>query len=486
MEPSTTVCPILPGQQVNIVEVPVQMVDGSNRRGSCSSIASNVFTLDPMARYMTPKPSIGRAVLESKHHSMSLLSRTNEARDLALKTPQEIHSSALYQRATIPLSQTRKPKSSGSMTRRLLLSTICKMRGTRSAGFAERRKSSNSHRVCPDKARHAVSEASCAQDCNFSSAAKTSTLSAAGSPGATVTHNALQPTGELLVSMQKALHLVGDLPPEDRWIPLSLGPMDDEITPNTVGRGNSRGSNLSPYHTPPEQLQKHMAPIEEALPSYRCLPSVDATLISLCGSGSDTRPADANAVQITLAANDHGRSDRSYPGYDETYYGAHDSSASISSSYTTNKLFSPGLAASTIQTDGMSPYHLSQPDTPSISEFGGEVLGTRLAPTSDAHLLSSVREPKALGYDSMTSLHDTDYLNPGELQGYSLAKAEQASELTLQKFPTTATASRGVGSTFGKPRSKDLVHSWNDGSEHRITALEELINDLGYLGELIL
>ena len=438
-----------------------------------------MFTLDPMARYITPNPSVRRTALESKHHSVSMASSSKEARDMPLRTPRETKSSVFYQPVIGPVSQTRqkeKPKSSGSITRRLLLATICKMRGTRSAGFAERPKSSNRHREFPDHARHLINEASCAQDFNCSSAAKTSNLIAAGSSSPNVAHNVLQPTGEPLARMQTALHPLDDLPPEDVWSPLSLGPIDEEIALNTLVGGNSRGSNPSSYHTPPEQLQQRNS-VEETLPDYRL---VDATLTSL--PGTDNRPSDANAIQITLGANDH---DQSYPRYDEICYGAHDFSASISSSYTTNKLFSPGLAASTLQTDGMSPYHLSQPDTPSISEFGGEFLGTHVAPTSDTHVASGVREPKELRFDSSTSLHNTKFLHPG-IQGYSLAKAEQASELTHQKLSTTTSEPQGGGPPFGSPGSKDLVHSWNDGSEHRITALEELIDDLGYLGELII
>ena len=52
LEPSTTVCPLLPGQRVNVLEVPMEF---SCRSGTTSQDRS-VFTQNPNDRYLTPVP----------------------------------------------------------------------------------------------------------------------------------------------------------------------------------------------------------------------------------------------------------------------------------------------------------------------------------------------------------------------------------------------------------------------------------------------
>ena len=190
---------------------------------------------------------------------------------------------------------------------------------------------------------------------------------------------------------------------------------------------------------------------------------------------------DAVVVQATQGIHDESR-----PPYDEVDCGAQSFSGSDSSSYSTSNLFSPGLAPGSVYTDAMSPYHLSQPDTPSISEFGGDFLETRIDSNFEPHVtLFNIDGPKNVRIGSTANLHDTQYPELDGFQGYSLSETEQASVLTLRKSSSDTLESHGGGSPFGKQGSKDLVHSWNDGSEHRITALEELFDDLGYLGEMI-
>lgn len=378
--------------------------------------------MDPKAKYNLPIPPSRSAAMETSKHRFST-SLSNQARRL-FGTSRETYSSTSP--VITPVSQNKqkeKPKTSGT-TRRL----IRKMRRTRSAGSESR----NSHHGF-------ISEASYVQDFN-SSAAKTS-ISTAGYSGSTVTQNSLQPTGESL-SMQMALH---DGPEKQSLH--SLGPIDEEMTPNAFP---SRCSTSS-YFTPVEQVRK--------------------ALRTLSSSGLDPRPG-GNAVQI-IPEETH---NLKYC-HDGNYHDPHNSSASISS-YATN-LFSPGLAASTTYTDGMSPYHLSQPDTPPISEFGGD-FGVRPGPNVENRVVSDVHEPSTLQFDSTTDLHDTVQLN-SQVQGYM--PKSKGSTLALQRLPTLNSPG---GSTFGKTSSKDIVHSWNDGSNHRITALEELIDDLGYLGELII
>ncbi|OCL07538.1 hypothetical protein AOQ84DRAFT_56721 [Glonium stellatum] len=52
--PSTTFCPLLPGQRLNVLEVPSESRSRSN---SASSISSGIHTLDPDDKYLTPRPA---------------------------------------------------------------------------------------------------------------------------------------------------------------------------------------------------------------------------------------------------------------------------------------------------------------------------------------------------------------------------------------------------------------------------------------------
>src|SRR5688572_27554314 len=52
-QPSTTVCPLLPGQRLNILEIPMET---RSRSSSGSSVSSGVFTRDPQDKFLNPTP----------------------------------------------------------------------------------------------------------------------------------------------------------------------------------------------------------------------------------------------------------------------------------------------------------------------------------------------------------------------------------------------------------------------------------------------
>lgn len=269
------------------------------------------------------------------------------------------------------------------------------------------------------------------------------------------------------------------LPLDEQMSSLCLGPPDNEAALSVAIGKNSRTSNVSSYFPSLEPLREDNATFEEPSTNTRPLSSVSATTAS--SSILNIRQTDAVGFQVTQGVN----VESNLPN-DEIYYGAQSCLSSDSSSYSTSNLFSPGLAPGSVYTGGMSPYHLSQPDTPSVSEFGGDLLETVLCSNSEPHVtLSKVHGPKNACIGSTANLLDTQYPQLEGFQGNSLSENDQASALTLQEFPSTTLKSRGGGPPFDNRGSKDLVHSWNDGSEHRITALEELVDDLGYLGELI-
>ena len=158
---------------------------------------------------------------------------------------------------------------------------------------------------------------------------------------------------------------------------------------------------------------------------------------------------------------------------------------SSSSAYTMNDVFSPTLSTASAYTGPMSPYHLSQPGTPFINDFGEGYLGPThkdMWPDAEEGLLPFDRPHNR----SSQSEHCDANLNQGGFQGYSLPAEEQASSLTLHKLPARASKTSGGGdASFEQKSGQHLVESWNDGSEHRMTAMEELFEDLGYLGGMI-
>ena len=161
------------------------------------------------------------------------------------------------------------------------------------------------------------------------------------------------------------------------------------------------------------------------------------------------------------------------------------------SSFATDDSFSPNLASSSTQSMPMSPLQLSQPETPNLSDFDDDddASWTGRQDSLDINVLKM--EPPSRAPPPPPSSQAPVFSNPFRVhpplsgfQGYSLPQDEQGSMHTLRK-PASTTSVRTDHPLDHQTSPKDLVHSWNDGSEHRITALEELVDDLGYLGAFI-
>lgn len=58
-EPSTTSCPMLPGQVVNVLNVPVHFSSGhhKHRNATVSSTSSQLWTMNPQDKYLNPRPA---------------------------------------------------------------------------------------------------------------------------------------------------------------------------------------------------------------------------------------------------------------------------------------------------------------------------------------------------------------------------------------------------------------------------------------------
>lgn len=166
------------------------------------------------------------------------------------------------------------------------------------------------------------------------------------------------------------------------------------------------------------------------------------------------------------------------------------------SSYAASDDQSPYLDSNTTHSNPMSPLHLSQPETPVMSEFGDEHFSIRRNSTSpaqlaisDSHSLDQLppRPPSRAAPPPPASKPATAYSTLGGFQGYSIPDSDHTSVLTIRKLPSTTFKPAETSSNFGQQGTKkELVESWNDGSEHRMSALSELVEDLGYLGTVII
>src|SRR3989440_3303923 len=55
-EPSTTSCPLMPGQLVNVLNVPFHLSSGRSRNDSVSSTSSELRTMNPEDKFLNPPP----------------------------------------------------------------------------------------------------------------------------------------------------------------------------------------------------------------------------------------------------------------------------------------------------------------------------------------------------------------------------------------------------------------------------------------------
>ncbi|EHY60400.1 hypothetical protein HRR83_000161 [Exophiala dermatitidis] len=71
-EPSTTACPLLPGQLVNVLNVPLALSSSRPRNDSVSSTSSEFRTMDPTDKFMNPRPVPAKPALPRLNTSPTL------------------------------------------------------------------------------------------------------------------------------------------------------------------------------------------------------------------------------------------------------------------------------------------------------------------------------------------------------------------------------------------------------------------------------
>ncbi|KAI9817517.1 MAG: hypothetical protein M1827_001127 [Pycnora praestabilis] len=143
-----------------------------------------------------------------------------------------------------------------------------------------------------------------------------------------------------------------------------------------------------------------------------------------------------------------------------------------------------------------SSYHLtSGPVTPSFSDtFGAEDMSSAQSTSLDGENLSNHRNSSSddasnLSLDGLyfnigVSRRNVACFGFGSFQGYSLPEEEHASETTIRKASNPVVVRPMSRTGFSKKTDK-TVDSWNNRSSQDLSAIEKLVDELGYLGNII-
>lgn len=509
-EPSTTLCPLLPGQMVNVLDVPVQgkVLFGGSRNVSSSSLDSAVFTLDPKDKYLPA--GVRRVTTTSAVHSRkALLPATIRP---MIRTPRNGSTEEEVAPQTSKMSQALLILE----RQRSILSVFHRMRQTRSACS-----NTKSSLVWPGKI-----------------------ISRDGHP---LKQDVPEPATELPKLPCRAPSLPStrmrdghEMPIELPWTMASTDRAPTNLTVNFPGLKNnispseqlpsgdysqsalsheikqgskdgqpmwsvrdSEASFLSSCYTPLEQLKDTVSYFVPTLADKKDDMALSdhhgglnlALDVEEMFTGPTKMPLDEQTtIQNAFPSTEPLGSLE--PGSHSAKYDYAESLAS----YATSANFSPCLASNTTHSGHMSPYHLSQPETPVMSEVGDDFLPplreseslTQMGRSTSSDLdLLLVRPSSRAALPELSRPRGGDTQNSHAkldgFQGYSLPDHDHASILTIRRPPSiTFKKTDGASPFTPKGNKQDLVRSWNDGSEHRMTALGELVDDLGYLGRVII
>ena len=470
-EPSTTSCPFLPGQTLNILEVPVQgALTGPSRRGSSASFGSAVYTMDPKDKYRKPKPIAPGAVNTPspggrKGFKVGLIKRKT---DPAAKSSGVVSDPAIDKpngNVKSKKAPAKRPQTSYSPIKRSIWSTFFKIRNARTEGPNTRQAPGVGHAngmmenvspvgaptwVCNPKSKSAID----LSRSEFMTNANTVRPKLATPPASTCASQSTDTGSKIPKPFQS------DLKPEIS----SSGP-------KVLPKEGPADPYVSYYFAPFKQLQTHNSFFKGKIGTHPQMSLAAGGPKFSASPGTPHQWKSENNLPVIESTKvfdltlDKEARDQSLLQYDNMSHRTTSHVDSGSPSYRTQDNFSPGLASSSNRTETTPPYRPSPSESPPTSDFGGDFLHPARRP-----VLSHVR--------SACDLKSRFHL-------FSGASEDHCSALTPRGLPNPAYNPSGATPGFDRHVSGDLVHSWNDGSEHRITALEELVDDLGYLGQLI-
>ena len=466
VEPSTTSCPYLPGHEVNILEVPVQM-KGPGRPRSTSSTLSTIFTLNPEDKFITPKPPprtscLGRSSSTSSRSASFEVAKVKveSSRDFEMAYYSEpVSTRSSFQMAFTQLQRSKSAQGDVSPAQRKAatedLSNIIGSVDVIPSQMPEPQCNPSRLRIKDVmlNTKHLIEERF-----DLPTSLRNSTVTAIA-------------TTDLLHYPAKSL---GRLP-SMRSICLNDGEKCAHISTQQTTlsvEAKDLNSQLDKLHLDSPHLDI-VDQVQQNLPSG----AGDSRIKKSMSIDSNQRKSGQN---LRIRGSSEEAFDESIHTYLNITLNRTDQmpqfNIDCSSSLASSQFLSPTLSFSTLA-DLISPSQLSQPDTPMMSEFGDDGLGLS---QSTAAFQSPI---PSYGLQRDSTPRAT--VEPSGFEGYCLPEVEQASTLTLRNLPAMDTNQHDSESIYEQKSRKYLVESWNDGSENPKSAVDDIFEDLSYLGRLI-
>ena len=483
-------------------------MDGQSDHSSQSPLDSIVFTLDPKAKYGSPRPSMHGDVVQEPGSSTTILSDTPQRSDVLPPPTRSTPVDTLQ-----PLERARPRTSQGLCITFPKASSIraifCKMRGTRSAPGAiregddndsrpvrplrpnldrlEQHKSSTYHEMKTDRLHSQIrapvntpdwplAATSSQHVLPWTSNSSTNQYFASTTSSSFTNHSLYEPSTPVATqpdsSEESLVDLVESINSEDQR---SMTEFNPSIRSTRLNQPNFVSEMTIPVSNVPwaraakaaehigndaQQASHQNSKIEEdCLGAVHCAASPWVLPFRSKVPSSTTSQSDnPYSMPCTVSIRSKRPSSLKY-----------DNGKSLSTYYTTGSFL-----------DGpLSPHYLSQPESPSVRDFDEAwETGSQTRPSSDDKFLGTPLDTSEVRKSS--SFHASPPPSPS-LRGYSIADPDHSSTVTLRKPASVKLSPPQEVTDQGHP-----VQSWKKESPQvHVTALDELVDDLGYLGQMI-
>ncbi|KAA6406595.1 MAG: hypothetical protein FRX48_09650 [Lasallia pustulata] len=509
-EPFTTFCPFLPGQEVNVLDVPIEWKspEEHSRSRSPSSAASHVCTLDPQDRYVKPRgPQATALPRRATSKPVSIIKHQiprkpvpNQPPLIFAKQPNsctEMDTSQLSSRVSNAEGSPADAKMFfESVTRRAAFWTAFRpFRGIRLAftshGPDIRCKAS---RGSQQRRPHTSPAINISREPQPGCVAPVPCVSNSVEELAPSMGRSLQSSSDTELA-SKSAHETGAVSSQDEDVVCAAQP--DVHEPDDTG--DSCGNNADQLQEQPWSSTEWKSLGHSTAGDFDIGTSLTMALSQLKVSHphiNDAREPElcAHTAQAATAAQRHTDCPTllfTLPG--SGTHELHGVSAAAkmyrtsSSQYTMNDIFSPSLSTASAYTGAMSPYHLSQPGTPVVNDFGDDSARARGGDVWSRPMAGAEEgEPSStkLHIDLAPPVSQASHFDNGAFKGYSLPADEQTTSLNLAKSGSDSFGAPAAEYPLEQKRGKQLVEWWNDGSEQG-TTMKEPFEDLGYLGGMI-
>ena len=472
-----------------MLEVPTETeaLNESLPNAASSSIEPTVFTLDPHQKYRALRP-LGCKLALTKSDVTSPKSPSGQI--CTQVAPSEMHRSDhenmpfphIYQ-VPSDLSGVKgvsRPTSSNLLSRGFTLMTIYhRIRGTRSAGYSRGGQETHSPQESGGERSELVHGKSVSPERAMESG-KSSVIaghvSLATPTNLLARSQALKPRCAESIGVKKGK--------ESHHAQERRVPTKSEIPPNTALRYDYR---ITPLGTSFEQQGPQYADQSASLkfpdPFRDAQDTNNSETVDLL-SDEFCQLLDAQSSRLSNSSNAQTRKASSTNGY----------AKQCLSTELPNDGFSMSLGYSLSSNESSSPRDLSESDlslSPCVEHryklFNYERKPNDATITGEEYARPGPHGPKQAAKVLPIAAMRGEPFSSGRFSEHNLRPIEQVSALTAKLSQKTPYASQNSPSTFLNHNAcTDRIVVWSGESKHHLTATEELADDLGYLGEVII